>query len=150
MRLLALGKTQLNLGPALGIEIDRQRHQRHPLALYRAEQLVDLAFVQKQFSRSFGLVVEPVAVAVFGNIRVDQPHLAVAHFGIAFRNRRLARTQCLHLGALQRKPGLDEMHVGVGAPIGLLDRPVARKGFAVHPSRVVPKPLFENLRDCVQ
>src|SRR3546814_12414938 len=70
--LLALGERQFDLGAAARVEIDRQRHQRHPLAGDSAVQLVDLAFVEKQLARALGLVVEAVAVAELGDDRVSE------------------------------------------------------------------------------
>src|SRR5258708_37268025 len=52
VQLLALGERELDLGPALVVEIELERHQRHALALDRADQLVDLALVQQQLARA--------------------------------------------------------------------------------------------------
>src|SRR5262245_4129168 len=51
VQLLALGQRDLDLGPALVVEIDLERHDGHALALDRAHQLVDLPLVQQQLSR---------------------------------------------------------------------------------------------------
>src|SRR5258707_846418 len=45
VQLLALGERNLDLGAAFVVEIDFQRHDRHALALDRADQLVDLALM---------------------------------------------------------------------------------------------------------
>src|SRR3954449_6781201 len=84
VRLAALGDGELDLGLAAAVEIDRERDERHALARDGAEHPVDLARGQKQLPRPLRLVVETVAVAELGDVGVDQPHLAVLHFGIAF------------------------------------------------------------------
>src|SRR4051812_49187217 len=52
--LLALAQPQLDLRPALVVEVDLQRHHRVALALGSADQLVDLAAVQQQPARALG------------------------------------------------------------------------------------------------
>ena len=107
MGLAPLGQRELDLGPAAAVEIDRQRDERHALAGDGAVQLGDLAVVEQQLAGALGLVIVAVAVAEFGDVGVDQPHLLVLHLGIAFRDRALAEAQGLHLGAGQRDPGLE-------------------------------------------
>ena len=72
-------------------------------------KLGNLALMQQQLARALGLVVEAVAVAEFGDIGVDQPDFALAHFGIALRNRALAKAQRLHFGPGQHDPGLEHI-----------------------------------------
>src|SRR5690606_17916025 len=62
-----------------------------------------------QFAGPLGFMIVAIAVAELGNVRIDQPRLAVANFGIALRNRTLAETQALHFGAAQRDPGLEHI-----------------------------------------
>src|SRR3546814_11909756 len=95
-------------GAAARVEIDRQRHRRHPLAGDSAVQLVDLAFVEQRLARALGLVVEAVAVAELGDVRVDEPHLLTLHLGIALGDRSFAEEQALHLGARHRDPRSEE------------------------------------------
>src|SRR3954465_518581 len=104
--LAALGDGELDLGAAAAVEIDGEGDEGHALAGDRAEHLVDLAGGEEELARPLGLVVEAVAVAEFGDVGVDQPHLAVLHFGIALRDRAFAEAQRLHLGAGERDPRL--------------------------------------------
>ncbi len=87
---LPRGERELDLGAALLVEIELERHERHALALDRAGKLVDLAPVQQQLARALGRMVEAAALQVFRDIGVDQPELAAAGIGIGFRDRRLA------------------------------------------------------------
>src|SRR4051812_19577374 len=88
--LLAPSQGELDLGPAAPVEIDRERHERQALALHRPLQLGDLAVLKQQFARPPRLVVESVAVAIFGNVAVDQPHFLAFDRGVAFGDRPLA------------------------------------------------------------
>src|SRR3546814_8609125 len=87
MGLLVLGQRQFHLRLAPAVEIDGQRHQRHALALDGAVHPGDLPLVQQQLAGAFRLMVEAVAMAEFGDVAVDQPHLLALHLGIAFRDR---------------------------------------------------------------
>src|SRR3546814_12002267 len=87
VRLLALGERELDLGAAAAVEIDRQRHERHPLPRDAGMQLVDLAPVEQQFPRPARPGVEAFAVAEFAGLGVDLPHPAARALGTA-----LART----------------------------------------------------------
>ena len=63
-------------------------------------ELGNLARFQQQFARPFRLVVETVGLQIFGNIRIDEKHLASAiDARIAFRDGGLAGAQGFHLGA---------------------------------------------------
>src|SRR5947207_15003327 len=64
VQLLALGKRELDLGSALVVEIELERHQRHALALDRADQLVDLALVQQQLARALLRMIEAAGLHV--------------------------------------------------------------------------------------
>src|ERR1044071_4229263 len=76
VQLLALGERQLDLGAALVVEIELERHQRHAFALDRADQLADLALVQQQFARTLRRVIEAPGLQILGDVGVDQPDLA--------------------------------------------------------------------------
>jgi hypothetical protein len=58
-------------------------------------------------------MIEPIAVAVFGNVTVDQPHLIAVDRGIALRDRTFAVSKRLNLspGELDAclEPVLDEI-----------------------------------------
>src|SRR5690606_2672549 len=107
--LLALGEGQLDLGAPPAVEVDRERDQRHALALDRADHLLDLALMEQQLARPLGLVIEAVAVAELGNVGIDQPGLAIMHVRIALGDRALAAPQALHFGARQRDPGFEHV-----------------------------------------
>src|SRR5471030_727110 len=76
VRLLAGGQRDLDLGPALLVEIDLQRHDGAALALDRADQRVDLLAMQQEFARPLALMIEAVAAGIFGDVGIDQPRLA--------------------------------------------------------------------------
>src|SRR5215475_10701512 len=95
VELLAAGERKLDLGAALLVEIELERHERHALALHRARQLVDLAPMQKQPARPLGQMVKAAGLQVFGNVGVDQPDLAAARVGVRFPDARLALPQRL-------------------------------------------------------
>src|SRR5690606_30528456 len=99
MGFLAFGQGQFHFRASAGVEIDRQRDQRHALPLDRPDQLLDLPVVQEQLARTLGLVIEAVAVAEFGNVRIDQPGLAVAHFSVSLGDRTFAEAEAFHFGA---------------------------------------------------
>src|SRR3954467_9678644 len=100
--LASSGQRQLDLGPAAAVEIDGERHQSHPLPRDRAVQFGDLALVEKQLARPFGLVIVAVAMAELGDVGVDQPDPPLLPPGIGFGDRALAEAKRLHFGAGQR------------------------------------------------
>src|SRR5262245_62307116 len=73
VQLLAAGKGELELGAALLVEIELERHQRHALALDRADQLVDLAAVEKELADALGRRVEAAGLQIFRDIGIDEP-----------------------------------------------------------------------------
>src|SRR5687768_18473705 len=89
-------------------------------------------------------MVEAIAVAVFGDVAVDQPNLLALDGGIALRDRPLAAAQRLHFGAgeldSRLEPLLDEI-VETRAPVlgddlGLVERGWQRLGHGrVRPDR---------------
>src|SRR6516225_4747548 len=107
VQLLAAGERKLEFGAALVVEIELERHQRHSLALDRADELVDLAAVQEELAQALGGVVEAAALQVFRDVGVDQPDLAVTRIGIGFRDGRLAAAQRFDLCAGEREPDLE-------------------------------------------
>src|SRR5262249_37452095 len=107
MQLLAARERKLELGAALLVEIELQRHQRHSLALDRAHELVDLAAVKEELAHAFGRMVEAATLQIFRDVGIDQPDLPAARIGIGFGDRRLAATQRFHLRAGERDAGLE-------------------------------------------
>ena len=47
---LSLGETQLHFGDAARVEVDLERHQRHPLLVDLAREFADLVAVQEQLA----------------------------------------------------------------------------------------------------
>src|SRR6516162_6240849 len=109
VQLLAAGERKLELGAALLIEIEPERHERHSLALDRAHELVDLAAVKQELAHALGRMVEAAALQVFRDIGVDKPDLAAARIGVGFCDRRLAAAQRFNLRAGEREAGLERL-----------------------------------------
>src|SRR6266516_4668276 len=109
VQLLAPCKRQLELGAALLVEIELERHQRHSFPLDRTHELIDLAAVKQELAGALGRMVEAAALQIFRNIGVDPPDLAAARIRIRFGNGRLAAAQRLHLGAGERDAGLERL-----------------------------------------
>src|SRR5581483_5584247 len=107
VQLLAAGERELDLCTALVVEIELERHQRHALALDRADQLVDLPFVQQQLARALRRMIEAPGLQILGDVGVDQPELAAARIRIGLGDRGFARAQRLHLAAGERDAGLE-------------------------------------------
>src|SRR5471032_3412444 len=116
VRLLALRERDLDLGAALAVEIDLQRHDRAALALDRADQLADLGLVQQQLARPLGLVVVAVARRIKRNVGVDQPRLAALLGDIRLGDRAAAAAQRLHLCARQLQARLEGLFDEVVEP----------------------------------
>src|SRR5437899_3111081 len=109
VHLLAPRQCQLDLRPPGAVEIHRKRNQRQPLARLRAVQLGDFAVLEQQFPRPPRVMVETIAVAVFGDMAVDQPYLFTLGRGIALGDRALALAQRFHLGPGELDPGLEAL-----------------------------------------
>src|SRR6185312_10313311 len=107
--LLAARETDLDLGDAALVEVDRQRHQCHALAFRRAQQLVALLAVEQQLARPPFLVVEAVGRFVYRDMGIEQPQLALHLAGIGFRDAGMAAAQALHLAAQQHDAGLQRL-----------------------------------------
>src|SRR5262249_56559533 len=76
VQLLAAGERKLELGAALVVEIELERHQRHSFALDRADELVDLPAVHEKLAHALWGVGEAAALRVFRAIGRDQPDVA--------------------------------------------------------------------------
>src|SRR5262245_47012783 len=105
VQLLAARERELDLGAALGVEIELERHERHAIALDRPHQLVNLPAVQEQFAHALGRMIEAAGLQVFGDVGIDEPDLAAAGVRIGLRNRRLALPQRLYLRTGERDAG---------------------------------------------
>src|SRR3954454_2086716 len=91
VELLALGEGKLELGAALVVEIELERHERHAFALDRTHQLVDLATVKEKLADALGRMIEAAALQIFRDIGVDQPDFAAASVRIGFCDRCLTQ-----------------------------------------------------------
>ena len=109
MQLLAARKRKLDLGTALVVEIELERHQCHSFAFHRADQLVDLATVKKELAYPLGRMIEAAALEVFRNVGIDEPDLAAARIGVRFRYGRFALAQRFHFRSGERDPSLDRL-----------------------------------------
>ena len=101
MQLLAASKGKLELGAALLVEIDLQRHQRLAFLGHGCCQLGDLALVQQQAARAARLVVEAVGLKVFRQIGIIEPDLTVFLRRVGVLNVGLAAAQGFHFRAAQ-------------------------------------------------
>ncbi len=97
VELLALGQTELNLGPALVADVHAQRHDRQPLGRGLAHQRVDLRPVEQQLAVAPRLVVVAVALLEWRDVRVHQPRLALFDTRIGVGQVGLAGTDALDL-----------------------------------------------------
>jgi hypothetical protein len=109
VHLLAPGQRQFDLRPPSAVKIDRQGHEREALAVHRSMQLGDFATLQQQLPLASRLMVEAVAVAIFRNVAVDQPHLVILDGGVTLRYRSLALPQRFYLGSGELNPGLEPL-----------------------------------------
>src|SRR5438093_8671668 len=76
---LALAKAYFELRLPGRCEIQPERHQRQPLLLGPAHELIDLPAMQKQLARAQRVVIRDVAVAVRADVAVVQEHLGPVH-----------------------------------------------------------------------
>src|SRR5579885_512680 len=118
----ALGEAQLELRLAARVEIDRERDERHPFALHRAHEPVDLAPVQQQLSRPARLVVE-ARRGIDREMRIHQEELAAALDRIGLGDAGQALAQHLDLAADEHHARLDRVLDQVVVP-----RPPVRRG----------------------
>ena len=116
VQLLALGEPQLHLRPALRVEGDFERHKRHALAIDGLAKLRDLPFVQQQFPRPPGLVVEAISFGVFRDVAIDEEDFPALRMRIGIADRGLAAAQRLHLCAGQHDTGLHHLFDEVVVP----------------------------------
>ena len=72
--------------------------------------------MQQELAVAIGVVVRDVALVVDGDVRADEPDLAVADVGVGLLERRPPVAQGLHLGAGEDEPGLDPLEQVVVVP----------------------------------
>src|SRR5262245_17590117 len=106
---LAVGEAELHFRDAAVVEIDRERNERHALALGLAVQLLDLAALQQELPRAPRLVVEAVGGFVFREIGVVEPDLAVLLDREGLVDADAPQAQRLHLGAGQHHAGIERV-----------------------------------------
>src|SRR3954447_7024620 len=104
-RFLALGQSDLHLGPAV-LEVQRQRDDRVALLAGLPLDLVDLGPVEQQFALAPGSVVGTGALGVLRDVDALEPCLAVVDLDEAVDQGRPAGAQRLHLGADEDQSGL--------------------------------------------
>src|SRR6185295_3709098 len=104
--LLAPGEADGHLDAAV-LEVDAQRHERHPALDRLADQLANLALVQQQLAAAQRLVVGVAAVAVGADVDDVEEHLAVLDPRVAVAQVDAAFADRLHLGAEQHQPRLE-------------------------------------------
>src|SRR5215831_12803165 len=108
VQLLALGEAKLDLDQPSSVEIELERHDRHPLPLYRAHKAIKLTLVQQELARSRRLMVGASALGILGNMSVDQIELAASFIGrISICDVGFAGAQRFHLGAGEHQASLE-------------------------------------------
>ena len=90
MQLLTACQCDFDLRSTAIIKVDLGGHQRHAIALDRADQPVDLAAVEQESARPARLMVEAVALQIFWDVGVDEIDFITFVGGIAFGDGRLA------------------------------------------------------------
>src|SRR5262245_8563080 len=77
-------------------EVHAERDQGQPFLVDRPRDLVDLAPMEQQLPRTEREVATLVALLVGRDVHPLEPQLAVAHAGVAVRERRSPAAQRLH------------------------------------------------------
>ena len=103
VELLAAGEPELDLGPALLVDVEPQRDDRLALGLRLAQQLVDLGAVEEELAGPLGLVVVAVAAFERRDVGADEPRLAALDPGVGVGQVGLAGSERLDL-----RPGQDD------------------------------------------
>lgn len=93
----ACGDSEQHFGDAAIIEVEFERYDGTPLALYGLAKPFPFARFDEQFAVALGLVVEPVGLGVDGNVAIDQPKFTVFQTGIGFSNIGFAFAQGFYL-----------------------------------------------------
>src|SRR4051794_36471941 len=81
------------------LEVDPRRHERQPLLVRAADELLDLLAVHQQLARSLGRMVVARRGRVRGDVHAVQPDLVVVDAGVRILERRLPVAQRLDLAA---------------------------------------------------
>src|SRR6266566_2986379 len=113
--LLAARDRQLDLRAAV-LEVELRRDDGQPLFLHLADQRIELAPVHEQLAVAIGIVVGEVPLRVFGDVRADEPELAVADVSECALQRCLAVPERLHLRTGQHEPSLEPVEQVVVVP----------------------------------
>src|SRR5579885_2112883 len=110
MQLLAARERDLDLRPALLVEINLERHDRHALPLGPLRNTRDLARLQKELARPLRLMAETARLRILGDICIDKENLtALLDRRVALADIGLAAAQGLHLRAREHEPGLKNL-----------------------------------------
>ena len=72
VQFLTARERQFQLGASPVVEIDAQRHERHAVALDRANELARFLLMQEQLSRAARFMVQAIGLKVLGDVGVDE------------------------------------------------------------------------------
>src|SRR5262245_4086371 len=105
---LAAGERELDLRAAV-LEVHPRRHERQPALAHLADERRDLPAMEEQLAVAVRIVVHDVRLPVLGDVRADQPDLAVAYVGVCLLERGAAVPERLHLRAREHEPRLEAL-----------------------------------------
>src|SRR5437667_6873629 len=108
IRLLALGDANLELRHPVA-DVELERHEREPLRLGAPDQLGDLVAMEEQLARPSRLVVVPVSLLVWRDMRPDQPCLPLLDPGVRLGQVDTPGTDRLDLCSGERDAGLERL-----------------------------------------
>src|SRR4051794_37446360 len=120
MELLAAGEAELDLSPALLVDVEPERHDRLALRLGAAQELVDLGPAEQQLPDPLRLVVVAVGLRPRRDVDPDQPGLVALDPRVRVAERHLAGPDRLDLRAGQDEAGLERLvdrEVVTGPPV---------------------------------
>lgn len=98
---LTATEANLQLGPAVLVDIELKGHQGHALEGQLARKLTDLLLVQKQLAVAQRIHVKSVPLLVRGNVHAHDYGFAVTNADVGFLDGNLALTDGLDLRARQ-------------------------------------------------
>src|SRR5690606_20220171 len=101
---LALCERQADLGDPRS-EMEVERDEGEPFLLHLADELAQLAPMEEELARAEGVMVEPVARRVRGDVKIMEPEFAPVERGEGVLEIGLSVAQRFHLGTLQDDSG---------------------------------------------
>ena len=90
-------------------EVDPGGDERETTLLGAADQALDLAAVQQQLPRAFGIVVVAGGGAIRRDVHPDQPHLAATDYRVRVLQLRPGLAQRLNFRSRQHDPALEPL-----------------------------------------